>query len=326
MKKNTALLLPIMAVIYLIGCDSPANETHDSDLKSFREDPITITWNGNSTDGVQSFQANVQVFSKNSRKNTAAGLSREYRMAVRTVDDAVLTRIDFEDNSMPFRSVISNGEEAVLFNPITEEIGYRIPLEDSKSPLYRIFAGQSGLSRINLSLIRQEAQRLSLDITEDTDNNTLLLELPPALIPQNGLDKIVKSRAVFNLANDTLLETEVVMIREDDTNVTTTVTPVYEDKDGVPVKVGMVTVINSKAPALIEGIDPDTVYYNSPDEIPTLTAEEFAEMQKAGNIHEVPNMTYGNPADLSYVQTIYEVYRDIEINSAPESLFRLIQK
>ena len=67
-------------------------------------------------------------------------------------------------------------------------------------------------------------------------------------------------------------------------------------------------------------------FFNSPDEIPEMSASDLAAMQAAGNIYEETNMTFGNPADLSYVETIYEVYQDIEINSAPEHLFRLILK
>jgi len=234
-------LLLITAIIILGSCDNVIYEHQGNGLNQFQENPVVITWNGQNTTDVQSFQANVQVYSKNSRKGNVAGLTREYRLAIRSAGDQIVTRIDLkQDESVPYRSIITDGEEAVLFNPITEEIGYRIPLEDSKSPLNRIFAGQSGLSRINLALIREEAKRLSLDITEDTTSNTLLLELPPNLIPQNGLDMITRSRAAFNLANETLLETEVVMIRDDGTIVTTTATPIYEDDNGVPVK--LVTV------------------------------------------------------------------------------------
>jgi outer membrane lipoprotein-sorting protein len=327
MKQITALSLLMAVIITLSGCYDTAMERNSNVLEPFQEGPVSITWNGDKNADVKSYQANVQVYSMNNRKDTAAGLSRTYSMAVRSFGDKVLTRINFEkDNSMPFRSVISDGEEAVVFNPETEEIGYRITLEDSKSPLYRIFGNQSAMSRINLSLVREEARRLSLNLTEDTVSKTLLLELPPELLPSNGFDKIIQSRAVFNLANDTLQETEVVMVREDETIVTTTVTLVYEDKDGVPVKIGMITVIDSKTSKLIEGIDPNYPVYNSPDDIPTLTAEQFAEMKETGNIHEVAGITFGDPADLSYIETIYEVYQDIEINAVPESMFRLIQK
>jgi hypothetical protein len=49
-------------------------------------------------------------------------------------------------------------------------------------------------------------------------------------------------------------------------------------------------------------------------------------MQEAGNINEIPGITFGNPADLSYTETIFEVYQDMEINAVSDQLFRLIQK
>jgi hypothetical protein len=249
-------------------------------------------------------------------------------MAVRTVNNRIVSRIDLDATTTdnPFRSIVSDGEEAVVFNPSTEEVAHRIPMEDPQSPLYRMFGGQNGLSRINLSLIREEAKRLSLNIAEDAKENTMALELPAAMLSKDGEGNITRSRVVFDTANEILVETEVVMVRADETVVTTTSTPVYETVDGVPVKIGMVTVIDSKTPYLIEGFDPDTPFYNSIDDIPTLSEEDFAAMRETGNIHEVPGMTFGDPSDLSYVVTIYEVYRDIEINTAPESLFRLIRK
>ena len=62
-------------------------------------------------------------------------------------------RIDlYRDNEVPFRSAISDGTETVIFNPLTGEIGYRIPLEHSESSLYRIFENQNLLSRITCRL------------------------------------------------------------------------------------------------------------------------------------------------------------------------------
>lgn len=316
----------ITAAVVLSGCKEPVEVRRDSGLKPFGE-PVTITWNGDRAEGVQSFQADVHVYSMNNRTDTYASLTNSYSLAVRTLSDRILTRIDMDlGSSVPFRSVISDGEETVVFNPVNEEIGYRISPEESKSPLYRIFGNMNSLSRINLSLVREESRRLALNITEDQEGGRLMLELPPAMLPQNGSDKITRSRVAFNIADGTILESEVIMYREDGTTVTTKVTPVYEDKNGVPVKIGTVTEIHTKDPHLIEGIDPDTPVYNTPIDIPTLSESEFAAMQKEGNIHEVSDMTFGNPADLSNIETVFEVYQNIEINAVPESLFRLIMK
>jgi len=324
--KGNRFLLPFAATIFILSCNQVTYEQHNV-LGQFGEDPVTINWNGNKDEGVQSFSANVQVFSKNDRTDAHADLTGTYRLSVSTVGNRILTRVDMDfDESIPYRSIVSDGEEAVAFNPITNEIGYRIPMGDSDMPLGGVFGMQSTMSRVNLSLIREEARRLALNITENSATGTLVLQLPPELLGQNEEMRIISSRVAFDVANETLLETELIMVREDETVVTTTATPVYEDYDGVPVKIGMVTVIDSKAPGLIEGIDPDFPIYDSPEDIPIIGEAELAAMRESGIVQDIPNMTFGDPADLSYVLTVFEVYRDIEINAVPESAFRLILK
>lgn len=329
MKISITAVAAITAGIFLTGCGNTIHEKQSNGLEQFTEGPATIIWKDGQEKEVRSFQTNVQVYSMNNRTDTYAELNETYRLSMSTIRERILTRVDFDnDKNYLFRSVLTDGEEIIIFNPETDEISHRIAVEDSASPLNRIFGRQHIFSRVNLSLIREEARRLSLDMHEESGDggNILLLELPPALIQQNGPDRIISSRVAFDIDRETVLETEVVMEREDGAMVTTTVTPVYEESNGVPVKIGQITVIDSKDPNRIEGIDPDTPVYKSPDDIPELSAEQFAQMQAEGNIHEIPQMTFGDPADLSYVETIYEVYQDIEINSAPEQLFRLIQK
>ena len=230
MKKIPVFCL-FLLFFCLIGCENNTVQQKKAPVyEPFSENPITITWKGETTQ-VESYQTNVHVFTMNNRTDTHATLNQSYRLAISTINDRVHTRIDFEhDSDIPFRSVISDGEDTIVFNPDTDEIGYRIQSDDFQSPLYRVFGQQTGLSRINLSMIRAEAMRLSINMREENDeggNKVLLLELPPALLPKYGNDTIISSRAMFDIADETLLETEVVMKLEDDTMVTTTVTPVY---------------------------------------------------------------------------------------------------
>ena len=326
MRRYPALCFFSLAV-FATGCNNSVQQKSPR-YDPFSENPITITWKGESSE-VESYQANVQVFTMNNRTDTYATLNQTYRLAISTANDRVLTRIDFDyENDIPFRSVISDGENTIVFDPMTEEIGYRIQSDDFQSPLYRIFGQQTGLSRINLPSIREEASRLSVNMREENEDGrmVLLLEIPPALIPKHGNDTIISSRAAFDIINETLLETEVIIKLEDDTMVTTTVTPVYEDSNGIQIKIGQVTVIDSKTPELIEGVDPDIPIYNSPDDFPLISSEELAELEKTGNVEDAVGIIYGDPADLSNVETIYEIYQDIKINNTPEQLFRLLQK
>jgi hypothetical protein len=314
----------LFATLPFWGCDNVVQQQNRNILGQFTETPVTITWSGSREAGVQSFQANVHVFVKNNRTDTHAVLAGMHRIAVSTIDNRIVTRVDFDE--LQYSSILSDGEQALVLDPISGAITHRVQLPEANSPLNRMFANQSVMSRINLSLMREEAHRLSLSLTEEGqgDSMRLLLDIPPHLIPQNGVDRIISSRAVFDLANETLMETEVVMIREDGTFVTTTANPIYEDQDGIPVKIGMVTVIDSRAPHLIEDIYPSMNFFESMEDIPLISEGQFSQMMSEGNAHEVPNMIFGNPADLSFVETIFEVYYDIQINSAPEHLFRAI--
>jgi len=329
MKRIVTILFTIVTII-LSGCHHEIKHQYDvADLKGFLEEPVTIAWNNDHKNGLQNFQANVQVYRMNNRMDTGASLSETYRLAISTMHNKIVSRIDFNaDQDTPAHTVISDGKDIIMINPATEEITCRISVDNMQSPLNRLLAGQSGLSKINLSQVREEAKRLSLDIKEEiTDKNkNLIVDIPSALIQQTGTNTITRSRITFDITNEVILETEVVMVREDKTVVSSKVTPLYEMFDEMPIKVGTVTVIDTKAPDLIEGIESDTPIYKSYDDIPTISEEEFKKLQGEDSIQQNPDITFGNPADLSSVETIYELYQDIEINSAPESLFRIIEK
>ena len=72
---------------------------------------------------------------------------------------------------------------------------------------------------------------------------------------------------------------------------------------------------------MIEGLE-DLEYYNSIDEIPEITMEEYEKMKANGNIREIENYRLGNPADLSNTVTTIEIYEDIEINVLDDIEFR----
>jgi hypothetical protein len=243
-----------------MSCEGVVNGKEENSFTQFRENPVTVTWHGEPDAGVESFQTRVGVYGMNNRKDTGAGLRYRYRAAVKTIGGEVYTRIDFEGE----RSVLSNSRELILFDPVTETVEMRMQTEEPEPAILKILSRETAISRINLSLIREEAARLALDVTEE-ENGRLLIDLPNSLYPQITNENFIKRRISFDTANDTIMEFEIVRVLEDGTVVTTTSTPVYEDKDGVPVKVGMATVIDSRAPGLIEGFELAMPIYNSID-------------------------------------------------------------
>ena len=319
MKKIFLSIAIILVAIACMSCESGLNEKENSPLSQFQENPATVTWHGDTDEWVQNFQSYVEVYSMNNRKDTGAALQYGYRLAVKTIGGEVFTRIDFDGSS----SVLSRNSEMILFDPATETVELRMPVEEPESALLKLLSQESAISRINLSLVREESARLALDVTEEV-NGKLLIDLPNHLYPQATNETFISRRVSFDTANDTLSEVEIVSALEDGTIVTSTVTPIYEDKDGIPVKVGVVTVIDSKAPELDEGFELEMPIYNSIEELPELSLEAYEALKEAGNVADDQDMVFGNPADPSYTETIYEVYQDLEINNVPDELFRLL--
>lgn len=118
---------------------------------------------------------------------------------------------------------------------------------------------------------------------------------------------------------------ELVEVDSEGNRITTTVYPMYETIKGEPVKIGQITIIDTQKAELLEGFD-DVEYFDSMDEIPILSDEEYEQLMADGVLFEEEYLEFGNPADLSNVETIVEVYETIDINKAEESMFRLLQE
>jgi hypothetical protein len=322
MKNVRVVLIQLLVTGTFIACNNPLGGDPENPYQLFKENPVTITWEGEEGAEIQSFQANVQVYVMNNRKDTGATLRETYGMAIKTINEKTYVRLDYIENNGAY-SLISNGEEAISFDPTDNQIPARILLEKPASPLLKLFGQETGLSRINLSLIREEVERLDLDILEDTEER-LVFDLPEELFSPNPYEQVTRRRVSFDTNNETLLSTEIITILEDGTEVTTTASPVYEEVEGVPVKIGMVTVIDSKAVELIKGIDETLRVYDSPEEIPTLSREDFEKMSNEGILNEMSDIPFDNPADLSYTETTVELYQDIEINAVSDELFKLL--
>lgn len=311
--------------IFFAGCKNSVIKT-DAELL-FEENPVTIKYSGDVGAEIESFQANVQIHSMNNRTDTCAELRETYRLSVKTIDNSVLTRIDFpadEDMGISARSMISDGKDMIVFDTKTEVIEERISLNDDVSSDLDFFKLQNCLSRINLKLIRREANRLALDINEDSKTRALVLNLPPNLLSKNKYEELLSSRIRFDMNSETLQEVETVHLQKDGTNITTTTNILYEEKDGVPIKIGSITVIDAENPNKMPDISEDVPVYESSDDVPEISPEELAELEKKGVVSEKTDMIFGDPGDLSYKETVVELYQDIELNEADDSLFKLL--
>jgi hypothetical protein len=325
MKQNIKVLLLVLAVTGIcMSCKNTYTGRADIDDEGLiTENPATIVWKGDRDAEIESFQADVAVYVKNNRKGTGAVPTNNYRIAQKTIDGITYTRLDFgADEDGALRSIVSNETEMVYFDPDAEKVQFRLDTSGTVHPDLAFLNTENMISKINLSKIRNEAKRLSFDIAED-NSERFEFALPSRYFTDEQTQRI-STKAVFDTANEVLEQVEIVNMIEDGTIITTTSVPLYQEKDGVPVKIGMVSTIDSKAPGLIEGIE-DAPVYESYDDIPTISSEEVKELEEAGLLFPSDDVLLGNPADLSYIETVIEVYSDIEINAVPDAAFKLIR-
>jgi hypothetical protein len=321
-KQYLKGMFVITAIMHL-SCNNGMDGIKENPFSKFEENPVSITWHGEKGQDIQSFQAQVNTFAMNNRSDTQAVLSSRYQLALKTIDGKIYSRIDFEAGEFTSaRSVVSDGTEMVFLDPVTGAVVEKMTVEVPESPLFKYFTQEPGLSRINLSFIREEAQRLALDMYGAEEGKKLVIDLPGNIFPQNQGETVTRRRISFDTTNDTLAETAISMVLESGTVMETTITPVYEEKNGIPVKIGMVTVIESKAPELIGGFDDDAQIYDSIDDLPELSAADLERLLEAGNVSEDPGMKFGDPCDLGYTETVIEMYENVDINNVSNSLFR----
>ncbi len=323
---RTGMLLLLALCMVFIGCNNPVDEKKVDRLMT--DKPVSVRWNPSEKGKIESFQADVEVYMMNNRKDTEAELQMKYRLATKVVDGARYTRIDMDPQSYQGQariSVISSDNETIFFDPDTETIVYR--LANETSPLAKDLSFlqiETGFSRLDLAAIRQEANRLSLKMEENDSERMLVLDLPTKLLGGFS-DRRLSTKVVFDTNEEVLQLVETVDYMEDDgSTIRTTIQPMYQEVDGQPVKVGMITVVDTQIPMTIEGDWSEVPVYNAPEDIPIISEQEFKRLQADGMIHESIGVTFGDPASLNHIDTMVELYSEIQINETPDSTFRLL--
>lgn len=324
MKNMNRLALILIPTLLYTACPQVTVYQHGPSGGAYREYPVSIEIpDGDLSTGVEVFEAEVSVYRMNNRTDTSLRLDKTYNLVIQEAYGERITRIDYTDGRpAAYRSMISIGDNVVLFNPETEEISHKINIDQPQNPAYRLLSSQNYLSKINLSLIRQEAMRIALDI--QTDNaSTLTMAMPPEMAQLTHGDRRISSKISFDVKDEVLASTETVTMTAGGAMVTVTVTPRYEKVNGVPVKIGQTTVTQVDMPHIPDAEPYEGVIYNSPDDIPTISNTEYESLMQQGLIHEKTGLVFGDPSDLSYVETEVELYNTVKVNHAPAMAYKL---
>ena len=283
-----------------------------------------ITWI-NQEAGLISYKAEVDVFTMNNRRDTGAIQTDAYTISIKEINGNIYTRLDFNQGGYDGikRSIVTDGAEVVMFDTETNEVHFRIKLGSAIPQELNFFRNEAIFTKVDLSLIRREAQRLAYNFREDRMSGGLILELPQHLFAQENEERRISTKVVFDLNKELINHTEVISILSNGIHRTSTTFPLYQEYNGTYIKTGLVHIIENINPNRISSSS-NTRIYNSPDDYPVISRAEYERLKNLDLAHPGGEMFFGDPFDLSYTDTIIKVYRNIEINTVQNSSFRVL--
>lgn len=329
MKRNLYKTFVIGAVAASIFCISCKKEIQSSVPQIFEENPATITWNPSKTDSIDTFAATVSVYEDSNRRTGGAKLQSKYKMAVKTVADKQYVRLDFPaSDNYAAKTVLTNGIDTLLVDTATNTIEQKITASEADLKLINdlgYITSQQTLSKIDLSRVKSEAAKLALDMSENKSEGVFSVELPSKYFSDDKETRL-STKVSYDSVNELMETVETVTEKEDGSIVTVTTCPVYEEvEDGQIVKIGQYSIIDTKSEIRFEGLE-DLEYFDSLDSIPEMSTSDYEQLVEDGNAVTIEEFPLGDPSDPSSVETIIELYDDIEINVIDDSVFKLIME
>lgn len=327
MKNITKFFLALTVVCAL--CPSCNQESLKSIPQVFEENPATISWDFSKSENIETFSADVFVYADSNRRSGGAKLQSRYKMAVKIAEDKQYVRIDYPaSENMAAKSLLTNGIDSILVNTSTNTIEQKFTASESELKLINdlsFITSQQTLSKINLSKIKKEVSKLSLDMTEDKKEKVLTVQLPSRYFTTDK-EKRLSTKISYDTANELMENVETITEKDDGSIVTVTTCPVYEEiENGQIVKIGQYSVIDTKSQVRYEGLE-ELEYFDSLDNIPEISNEEYENLLEEGNAAEIEDFSLGDPSDPSSVETLIELYDNIEINLVDDTAFKLIME
>ena len=312
-----------MPVAQLISC---ANYSDQNPCKNnIDESNVSVNWNDTeSSKKINSYEANVSVYSMNNRTDTCLNLQEKYHLSVKQIDNLRYARMDTipVSDKEDMYSTIANENEFVMLDMASGNILCRFPLQNKVNFDFNCFNDNLILSNVDINFVKNESKRLAFDCTENKEESRLVVNIPSSVI--NNENRI-SSKMSFDTISNTLSEIEYIENDSDGATVTTKINYLYEESNGMYINTGKVTVIDRKYPVK-QAAEAQTEIYNCPDDIPTMSESEYKKLKEEGKLYKKDFMKFGDPADLSSTETILELYEDISLNKVDDSIFRTLFK
>jgi len=321
--------------LFLMACQSPVSISTGSPPDGWPANGTApIIYHAKTGDGtIQSYQADVEVYSQNNHKVGLPKLVQKYKMAAKIIDGRLYTRLDVGADLTPehkSRAYVSDGKQLVVVDPVAQRVLARayLPTPNGKQQDLSSTQTKSVFGKIPLAQWKASFQKQNFDMNEDKATGLLGVTIPgDLLLSQQSLSgyKIVKAKLLFDSAQETQAGMEMQVTTADGQNLTFVSQPVYAEKDGMPVKVADVTrVIDpSQKDAPAEADYPYALPPSKVDEVPIVTQEQLRQMAADGDqVSEIDPVVSSNDPQ-SPDTTMITTYDQIHLNETPDSYMKL---
>lgn len=331
--KKTKCLLSLSLVLLMFACGNLSTNSKDDITAKFddREVSIYTGESSNASREIESYQANVKTFYSNNRIGVDMEPQQEYRLSMKVIDGQVYSRIDFDSETFPdqrSRSIVSNDKESILFYSETGQVESRFPVDQTEERFLLDSDKLSALGRIDIDFVLSEAKRLAFDINDETPG-ALMVNVPASAFKaqSNGYgfeSSVVSCKLNFDTDKSVLVSSTMEVVESDGTTIGVETHPLYQEENGVIVKVGQVQVVDNKPSEELYEDDSVIEEYESVEDIPEITDEELAQLQESGEVSlEETDILLGDQSSADFQEVFVDLYDDVEVNTLSDSLFKM---
>ena len=248
-KTKICFLSVVLLAAQFIGCAD--HDDQNSCENIIDASKVSVNWNDTeSSKKINSYEANVSEYYKNSRTDTDFKLQQKYHVSVKQIDDLRYVRMDtipLNDKDYMY-STIANENEGIMIDTASGDTLSSIPLRIKEIEAdfdFNCFNDNLLLAGVDIDSVKDDCERLAFECTENKEESRLVVNIPSSVI---NIENRVSSKMSFDTISNTLSEIEYIENDSDGATVTTKINFSYKESNEMYINIGSVTVIERKYP------------------------------------------------------------------------------
>lgn len=287
-------------------------------------EPISIVKTDSDINDIKDFSTNVKIYEENSRIAASKKLVSEYKLSTRIIDNDIYARIDFPEEDGYASTSISNSDETVVFDRLSNKILDRVLITDNKINKKKI-SFKTLFPKTEIGNIKKSYGKLSFKITENTDTNLLKIETPAKILNDYSFDDetLLNEVIYYDINTGNIKKEEYQSVLTDNTKVTTTIEYLYEERNNSQIVVGMIESESYDFPYKNDTSEWGFPIVESEDEIEEISEDELNSLIEDGARVFNYDVIIGDPSDPDFTVTTTTLYQDVELNTLTDSYFKL---